>query len=47
MERSSVSGRLNELKDAGVVVFVCKAKSKTTGIMSEFWRIKQFQESLF
>lgn len=47
IERSSVAGRLNELKKAGVVIFVGKRKSERTGVMSEFWRAREFQETLF
>lgn len=46
-ERSTVSGRMNDLKKLGLLIVVDKRKSKTTGIMSEFCRIKNFQETLF
>ena len=42
-----VSGRLNDLKKAGEIVFVEKRPSRTTGKLSEFWRVKQFNENLF
>ena len=47
IERSSVAGRLNELKKANVVVFVGKRKSERTGITCEFWRAREFQTTLF
>ena len=46
-ERSTVSGRMNELKELGKIVFVGKRKSKTTNITSEFWRSREFQKILF
>ena len=45
-ERSTVSARMNELKDKGCIVFVCKRKSSRTGIMSEHYRIRQVDEPL-
>ena len=36
-ERSTVSGRMNDLKKAGRLFFAGKQKSETTGILSEFW----------
>lgn len=49
MERSTVSARLNELKKwkEPPIVFVGKRKSERTGIMSEFWRARSYQETLF
>ncbi len=47
LEKSSVAGRLNELRKLGFLVFVGKKPSKTTGINSEFYRVKQFSEMLF
>lgn len=38
MDKSSVSGRLNELKAAGKVVEADKRRSKITGVKSECWR---------
>jgi len=46
-DKSSVSGRLNDLKKAGEIVFVAKKPSRATGKVSEFWRVKQFNENLF
>ena len=47
-ERSTVSGRLNDLKQqTNKLFFVGKKKSKTTGVNSEFWRLRIFQERLF
>lgn len=46
-ERSTVSGRMNDLKKANLLIFTEKRKSKTTGINSEFFRIRDFQETLF
>ena len=46
-QRSTVSGRLNELKQAGVIIMTGKQPSKTTGIRSEFWRLKNIQTTLF
>lgn len=45
-ERSTVSGRLNELKKCGLVQFVEKRKSLSTGIKSEFYKVRN-QETLF
>ena len=47
MQRSTVAGRMNELKKIGAIEFVDKKRSLTTGIMSEFWKIKEFKETLF
>lgn len=38
-QRSTVSGRMNELKKLGEVVFVGLRKSKTTGRTSQFWEV--------
>lgn len=46
-EKSTVAARLNELKQLGVVRFVGKEKSKTTGITSEFWRTNDSPKDLF
>ncbi len=46
-ERSTVSGRMNDLKKANAIVFVGKRKSERTGITSEFWRAREFKTSLF
>jgi len=46
-ERSTVSGRMNDLKKADAIVCVGKRKSRKTGINSEHWRAKQFEECLF
>jgi len=46
-ERSTVSGRLNGLKQKDAIVLVGKKPSKRTGVTSEFWRPKLFSESLF
>ena len=46
-EKSTVGGRMNELKKADTLTFVGKRKSETTGITSEFWRAKFFKETLF
>ena len=43
-ERSTVSGRLNELKKMDRLSYVGKKKSSRTGITSEFWRAKEFKE---
>ena len=40
-QRSTVSGRLNDLKKLSVVVCVGKRQSKTTGINSEHWRLNK------
>ena len=45
-ERSTVSGRMNDLKKAGLLIFVGKQQSDTTGVTSEFWRIRRFRETL-
>ena len=47
MERSTVDARLNELKQMQALVFDGKKKSERTEIMSEFWRVRNFSESLF
>ena len=55
MERSTVSGRLNELKhhkdkngeEKPLVICVGKRPSQRTGVNSEHWRVKQYQTSLF
>lgn len=39
-QKSTVAGRMNELKARGQIVFVGKRKSGMTGIASEFWKIK-------
>ena len=39
-QRSTVSGRLNDLKKLGVLECVGKKNSNTTGISSEFWRLR-------
>lgn len=46
-ERSTVSGRMNELKKLGLVSFVGKFKSKHTGVMSEHWVRKTTLGGLF
>lgn len=46
MERSTVSARLNELKNMGSLTYDGKRKSKRTGITSMHWKIKS-QEQLF
>lgn len=46
-ERSTVSGRMNDLKKLGLLTFVGKRKSGATGIKSEFYRLKSFKETLF
>jgi len=46
MERSTVSARLNELKNMGSLAYDGKRKSKRTGITSMHWRIKT-NETLF
>jgi len=54
-EKSTVAARMNTLKPPddnhpdrkGLLVFVDKRKSETTGINSEFWRAKFFGETLF
>lgn len=38
-QRSTVSGRMNDLKKAGLLVFDGKAKSKTTGITAQFFSL--------
>jgi DNA-binding MarR family transcriptional regulator len=39
-QRSTVSGRLNDLKKLGIVECVGKRKSESTGINSEHWRLQ-------
>jgi DNA-binding MarR family transcriptional regulator len=46
-ERSTVSGRMNDLKKQNLLIFAGKRKSETTGITSEFWRVREFKTSLF
>lgn len=46
-EKSTVAGRLNELKKMELVVKIGKRKSDTTGITSEFWRIREVKQTLF
>ena len=46
-EKSTVAARMNALKKVKAIVFLGKRKSNTTEIMSEFWRAKFFQETLF
>ena len=46
-QRSTVSGRLNDLKKLGRIRFVGKRKSHTTNITSEFWRSTEYQQQLF
>lgn len=46
-ERSTVSGRMNDLKKANLLVYVGKRKSQRTGIVSEHWRAKSFSTKLF
>jgi len=46
-ERSTVSGRMNDLKKLGAIIFVGKRKSKQTGVMSEFYRAKEYKQGLF
>lgn len=36
-QRSTVSGRMNDLKKAGLLLYAGKFKSKSTGITSQFW----------
>lgn len=43
LEKSTVSARLNELKQAGKVVLVGKRPSRSTGVKSEFWRVDNGQ----
>ena len=45
MKRSTISARLNELKHMGCLQYQGKKKSKSTGITSMHWRIRQ-QEQL-
>jgi predicted ArsR family transcriptional regulator len=46
MERSTISARMNELKEKGCIVFTSKKKSSGTGIMSEHYRVRQVDEPL-
>ena len=46
-EKSTVAARMNELKAAGMLIFVGKHKSNATGITSEFYRVKEAEETLF
>lgn len=45
-ERSTVSARLNELKQFGELVYDGKKKSQTTGILAMHWKLPE-QPSLF
>lgn len=45
-ERSTVSGRFNELKHDGKLEYDGKKKSITTGITAKHWRVKT-KETLF
>ena len=45
-DKSTVSGRMNELKGVAIVM-AGKQPSKSTGIMSEHWKIRERQETLF
>jgi len=47
MERSTVAARMNSLKHFGLIVFVGRRKSERTGILSEFYRVKENKETLF
>lgn len=49
IDKSTVSARFNELKQSGVIELAGKRPSKTTGICSEHWRLKnlKFRETLF
>jgi len=46
-QRSTVAGRMNELKRKGLLEFAGKYKSRTTGITCEFWKARPYQETLF
>ena len=48
-QRSTVSARMNELKatEPPAIIEVHKRKSKTTQILSEFWKVALFKETLF
>lgn len=46
LERSTVSARLNELKNMGKLEYAGKKPSKRTGIKSMHWKLK-VQETLF
>lgn len=46
-ERSTVSGRMNDLKKVGILIYVGKRKSKITGITSDIYRLKNLKETLF
>lgn len=46
-QRSTVSGRMNELKKKGVIVFCGKRRSNTTQVMSEFWKLREKEPTLF
>jgi hypothetical protein len=39
-EKSTVAGRFNELKELGKIIYIGKMKSTSTGITSEFWKVK-------
>lgn len=46
-QRSTVSGRLNDLKKAGILIYVGMFRSNTTGRMSQFFRLREIQSELF
>ena len=46
-QRSTISGRMNGLKKKELIETMGKRKSKTTGITSEFWRVRTIQFELF
>ena len=46
-ERSTISGRMKELKDLKQIILVGKRKSQRTNIRSEFWKVRKEQETLF
>jgi len=48
-ERSTVAARMNELKkmEPPAIIEVHKRKSKTTRILSEFWKAANFKDTLF
>jgi hypothetical protein len=44
-EKSTVAGRMNALNNKGFLTSVGKRKSITTGVTSQFWKVKNFRET--
>ena len=46
-EKSTVAARMNALNQKGYLTSVGKRKSETTNVTSQFFKVKNFRETLF